>query len=220
MKNRRIELILEEVRPGDSVLNVGCASCDHADRSVWLHRLLFEKASKVVGVDTCMPEDKTANIGKPNIVIADAQQMELGEKFDLIVAGEVIQHLPNPGLFLSRAREHLKEDGRMVITIPNTWEWIKLGRALFGRPSTRLNSYMCWYDKPTLAGLLNQYGFVIDRLEFVPRLPYTYNLGFGGKVVERLTFLFSGIMYRLGLKHLAGNVLFVKCVTDRQEIKK
>ncbi len=55
MKNKRIELILEEVKDSDSVLDVGCASGDHAEDGVNLHQLLCQKARRVVGIDTVTP---------------------------------------------------------------------------------------------------------------------------------------------------------------------
>jgi hypothetical protein len=56
MKNRRIELILEEVKDTDNVLDVGFASRDHAEGNIWIHKLLCEKARRVVGVDKLLPD--------------------------------------------------------------------------------------------------------------------------------------------------------------------
>jgi len=41
------------------------------------------------------------------------------EKFDTIVAGEVIEHLNSPFNFLRECKRILKPDGRLIITTPN-----------------------------------------------------------------------------------------------------
>jgi 2-polyprenyl-3-methyl-5-hydroxy-6-metoxy-1,4-benzoquinol methylase len=128
MKNRRIELILEEVKDTDNVLDVGCASCDYADGNVWLHELLCRKARRVVGVDLITP-DMAAGANNYNIVTTDAESMKLNERFDLIVAGELIEHLSNPGFFLECAKNNLKEGGRLILTTPT----LEIGPALLGQ---------------------------------------------------------------------------------------
>lgn len=59
----------------------------------------------------------------PNSVFvqADVEKLDLGVTplFELIIAGELIEHLNNPGLFLERAKFHLVENGRILITTPN-----------------------------------------------------------------------------------------------------
>lgn len=42
-------------------------------------------------------------------------------RYDCIVSCEGIEHIGNPNLFLKTAREHLTENGLIVITTPNIW---------------------------------------------------------------------------------------------------
>ncbi len=98
MKNKRIELILEEVKDSDSVLDVGCAAGDHAEGGVNLHQLLCEKARRVVGIDTAVPGIP----GQTRIIRADAESMKLNEKFDLIIAGRNRINANYPPRFLTK----------------------------------------------------------------------------------------------------------------------
>ncbi|MBO0181221.1 hypothetical protein J0682_30075, partial [Vibrio parahaemolyticus] len=41
--------------------------------------------------------------------------------FDVIVAGEIIEHLNNPGLFLSGVRRFMHRDSKLVITTINAY---------------------------------------------------------------------------------------------------
>jgi len=88
----------------------------------------------------------------------DVITMDLGQKFDTIVAGELIEHLPNAGAFLENMVKHLNPDGRLVITTPNpfyskqTW---KIWR--YGEPSVH-EEHTCWFDPITLSGLCRMSG--------------------------------------------------------------
>ncbi len=42
-------------------------------------------------------------------------------RYDAIVSCEGLEHIGNPGLFLTTARQHLKPNGILMITTPNIW---------------------------------------------------------------------------------------------------
>ena len=213
MKNKRIELILEEVKDSDTVLNVGCASHDYAEGNIWLHRLLCEKARRVVGIDISPPP----NTGAYNIIKADAESMELNEKFDLIVAGELIEHLSNPGSFFDRSREHLKEGGRLLLTTPNPWDWTRFVRAVLRIPSTPVKDHVCWYDKETITNLANRHGFNVKCVEYIPRIPY--GGGTEGPVAtafEKGVCCISLLLCRIGFHKIASMNTFYKMLLERK----
>jgi 2-polyprenyl-3-methyl-5-hydroxy-6-metoxy-1,4-benzoquinol methylase len=91
----------------------------------------------------------------------NAETMDLGRRFDTIVAGELIEHLENPGLFLRNMQRHLNEDGVLIISTPNpfyqgqTW---KIWR--YGRPEGH-EDHTHWQDPTTLTQLLKRTGFVV-----------------------------------------------------------
>ena len=67
-------------------------------------------------------------MGYNDIIYGDAENFSLGKKFDVVFAGELIEHLSNPGLFLRCAKRHLRENGKLVLTTPNArhpLHWIK-----------------------------------------------------------------------------------------------
>lgn len=63
--------------------------------------------------------------------------------FDIVYAGEIIEHLYNPDLFLSEINRILKKDGYVIITTPNLLAWFNRILALCGiqplflEPSTK-----------------------------------------------------------------------------------
>jgi methionine biosynthesis protein MetW len=55
-------------------------------------------------------------------------------EFDLVTCIKVIEHLFNPASVLSEVRRITKDDGFLVISAPNEYEWLQRLRFLLGKP--------------------------------------------------------------------------------------
>jgi 2-polyprenyl-3-methyl-5-hydroxy-6-metoxy-1,4-benzoquinol methylase len=44
--------------------------------------------------------------------------------FDVVLMGDVLEHLANPGKVLNRVRPLLRESGYLVISLPNALHWV------------------------------------------------------------------------------------------------
>tara|TARA_Y100000310_G_scaffold324261_1_gene385930 strand:- start:638 stop:1366 length:729 start_codon:yes stop_codon:yes gene_type:complete len=56
-----------------------------------------------------------------------------GDKmFDVIYAGEILEHLYNPDRFLEECRRVLKDNGHLIVTTPNLCNWYNRVLMLFG----------------------------------------------------------------------------------------
>ena len=64
----------------------------------------------------------------------DAQALDLGRTFDVVWAGELIEHLSCAGAFLDGARRHLEPGGRLVLTTPNAFAVSNFVYRIGGRP--------------------------------------------------------------------------------------
>jgi SAM-dependent methyltransferase len=170
--DERMKCILAEVRPTDSVLDIGVAnhnSLDAMERGVWLHGLLREKAVLVVGIDIVEAEVIRLREMGYSVILANVETMQLDQKFDVIVAGELVEHLSNPGAFLDRVYDHLLQDGRLIISTPYPWSFICIAGVLLGRLPINVE-HTCWFDPVTLAQLLSRHGFAVIKQKLV-RLP-------------------------------------------------
>lgn len=106
--------------------------------------------------------------GFSNVHVQNAEQFSLPEKFDTIVAGELIEHLSNPGMFLQRAREHLTAGGRVVLTTPYPFSLLYILYALFKFPKTCQNpEHTCWFCPQTLKTLAKRYGYKIVHFDLI-----------------------------------------------------
>jgi SAM-dependent methyltransferase len=107
---------------GKKVLDIACGEG-------YGSRLLLEwGAAEVVGVDVSEDAIVSANknFAKPGIryLCADAQtidQIMVGEKFDLIVSFETIEHLLRPDEYLLAIARLRTQNSCVVITCPNDW---------------------------------------------------------------------------------------------------
>ena len=163
--NQRIRKILEYCR-GD-ILDIGCLqhNIDKTNSANWLHGKLCENFKNVVGIDISEDVLKLRKFGY-TVYRANAENFNLDKKFDTIVAGELIEHLSNPGNFLECAKRHLKKGGILILTTPNPF-WIEYWiRKIFGKLKVN-EEHTAWFDLTVLRQLVSRHGFIIRKYEFI-----------------------------------------------------
>jgi 2-polyprenyl-3-methyl-5-hydroxy-6-metoxy-1,4-benzoquinol methylase len=169
VSNFRSDQILKWVK-GPKVLDVGCTSHTIAiDSRAWLHGRLREKFPDVVGIDISRENvESLKKVGFKNLHVQSAESFELHDKFDTVVAGELIEHLANPGMFLQQAQRHLKDGGTVVLTTPNPFSVAYFLYALLKFPGTCQNvEHTCWFCARTMAELANRAGFKVSHFELI-----------------------------------------------------
>ena len=119
MQENRLDLI-KKMCKGKRVLDVGCAGeMTSYGHPLWLHSQVCEVASSVLGIDNDPKRVNEIRRAGYNVVLEDAEDFNLNERFDVVLAGELIEHLSNPGKFLESAARHLRKGGKLVLTTPN-----------------------------------------------------------------------------------------------------
>ena len=145
---------------GRRVLDLGCV-CHELDvqEPPWLHGFLVEHAASVTGVDFEAEGVAEMNRRGFRAIHADVEQMALGEAFDAIVAGDIVEHLSHPGRLFERAAEHLTPGGVLLVTTPNPLNPLRLLRILTrGRASVN-DQHTCWFTSSVLGQLAERFGF-------------------------------------------------------------
>lgn len=87
---------------------------------------------------------------------------------DLVVMAEVLEHAFDPEWLLREAKRVLRDNGLLLVTVPNAWHWKKVLRFLFRKRLERefLSDHIQHFAKSTLMELLNKEGF--DILSVTP----------------------------------------------------
>lgn len=172
-KNKK-DLIEESVQASDTVLDVGFwgQGVTHTDPQ-WPHKLLKNTGASVYGLD--MVIDRELFPDQTRYQEASAEDFSFPNvSFDVIFAGDLIEHLTNPGLFLARCKEHLKPGGRIVLTTPNTFNLFNLaGKLTNDEPAVNADHTM-YFNGKTLRTLLRKCGFSIEKYQYIYSLEYDY----------------------------------------------
>lgn len=153
--------VIEKFVVGKEVLDVGCAELlgtvnAEAKMERWLHEKIRKQAKEVVGVDVNRREVEALREKGCNIICGDVEQVNIGRKFDVVVAGELIEHLSNPGVFLENMKQHLKDDGILILTTPNRYDFYTFIKAFItGRQPAYekpIAAHVHYYDVSSLKG--------------------------------------------------------------------
>ncbi len=126
-----------------------------------LHGKLASVAHSLVGVDTDrVGIQRLLDMGIRPCFVGDAENLagiaELrGCTFEVVIAGEVIEHVSNPGRLLASCASVLKPGGQLVITTPNAARLHNVGFALFGLELVHPD-HVAWFSPTTLAGALRR----------------------------------------------------------------
>lgn len=114
---------------GKKILHLGCTNYpftkEAIDNQMLLHFELEKNAKELYGFDFDQQGlDILAKSGTKNLYRADLQKLEevaLDKTFDVIIAGEMIEHLSNPGLFLQGIKRFMNEETDLIITTINAY---------------------------------------------------------------------------------------------------
>ena len=157
-----------QIVENNNVLDVGVVQheMNKVDNGTWLHRALCIKSKKIVGLDIDLNGVNFLKERQFNVIHADAQNFELERNFDVITAGDLIEHLDNPGGFLECVKAHLSPGGRLAISTPNPFWWKTYLHVLIKGSSCVHPEHTCWYCERTLIQLLQRHNFRIERLEY------------------------------------------------------
>jgi hypothetical protein len=130
----------------------------------WLHGELSRRAALVIGVDNSAALPSEGLVTSPNSRILRIPLENLSEvtrqfEFDVVVAGELLEHLPDPPGFLGRLRSDSRLSGRtLLVTTPNATALHNCGLAFLRRESQHAD-HLQIYSYKTLNTLFARAGF-------------------------------------------------------------
>jgi SAM-dependent methyltransferase len=160
----RIGWIAEKCR-GKVVLDVGCldeTALGKCGTGHWLHERISQLAHRVIGVDNSSRLPEGGWITGPSSRILKGDLFELGSQagdyseVQVVVAGELIEHLPDALGFLMRLRALLP--GReLIATTPNATSLANVLLAFVNRESMH-RDHLQVYSFKTLATLCSRAG--------------------------------------------------------------
>lgn len=138
----------------------------------WLHSKIAEVAGSLVGFDY-LQEDVEILKDKYGYIayyadVTQLDKLEYQDKFDIVVCGELIEHIENPGLMLDGIKRFMHDESLLIITTPNPWsnERIRLIRSGKLENLWLNKEHVCWYSFETLKQLLDRKGYVEKKYDY------------------------------------------------------
>lgn len=173
----RIAWIRERCR-GRRVIHVGFADAGFRDTQArsgrWLHGHLSEVAADLVGLDAD-PEGVAAarNAGYAAHLVDctdPAAVAALGlDAAELVLAGEVIEHVDAPGPFLDGLATLCRPDGQLIVTTPNALGLVNVAAGLLGGVELNHPDHLMMFTWRTLSELLRRHGWrPVEAATYVP----------------------------------------------------
>jgi SAM-dependent methyltransferase len=168
----RLEALVDAAR-GKRVVHVGFVD-ELLERKraegVWLHERLAAVATSLVGLDSSEEGVARARELGHEAHVVDAQSSDavagLGlEPAEVVIAGEIVEHLDAPGPFLRAMRELVGADGVLVVTTPNAYRLLNFAAPLAGSELVHPD-HTAWHSPRTLRTLLERSGWRVEELAY------------------------------------------------------
>lgn len=165
------EDFLAELCAGKRVLHLGFVDAPFSEertrKKLLLHQRLQERAQLVYGLDV---DQKSVELYRQ--LTGDTQNMvfdllkpqanldPLAQRFDVVLFGEVLEHLLNPAAALANLREIcLRNPGaKLCVTVPNAFSLLEFAVAIGGDELVHPDHYF-YFSPVTLKKLLTDTGF-------------------------------------------------------------
>ena len=160
----REEIILEHARDKD-LLDIGCMGRTMKYK-LWPQVKAIARSYTGIDIQTSK---------SPDVVQGNMETYDFGLTFDVVIAGDVLEHVSNQGLFLANIGRHMRDDAVLIITTPNA-KW----------PTVFLRTHpdhVLWHDRSTLTGIVCRHGLEIRHFQYYyGNKPY---YGFFKRIVTR-----------------------------------
>jgi SAM-dependent methyltransferase len=165
---------LRDLVRGRRVVDLGFVDEGHMGakrgRGTWLHEVVAAEASVAVGIDADAAGVERARELGFDAHAGDVEDREslaaLGvEPAEVVLAGELIEHLDRPGDFLEAVKELVAPDGRLILTTPNAHALTNVLGGLAGRELVNPD-HVSWLSWRTLETLLARHGWRIESLSY------------------------------------------------------
>ncbi|MDQ3002507.1 MAG: class I SAM-dependent methyltransferase [Fibrobacterota bacterium] len=206
----KIDFIIPAIA-GKRVLDLGCVQhvLSNAVKETWLHAHIQKHALNVLGVDLLKEEVQALRAQGYDMVAADVETMDLGKTFEVVVAGDIIEHLGNPGAFMARVHAHLEPEGRFIITTPNPVTFLRFVRLLLLGWIGGNDEHTCWFTRRTMRRLAGMYGFRVERVAYVDDIYHWYFEGPWRWLIPSLPFLAVNWIFCRIRPQLSETLVFV-----------
>ena len=156
------------------VLHLGCVGSTFGSLSARVDFSLkslhgkLTKVSDVTGVD--YSQDVIMQYRKlgifDNILVGNVEQLDelkITDKFDLVIAGDIIEHLSNPGFMLEGIKRFCHNNTVIIITTPHAFGFTNFTKFLLGKYKDGPGHVMT-FNVDNIKNFLNRHGYRVEEV--------------------------------------------------------
>lgn len=186
--DEKAKIFAKYLKKESRILDIGCADGKLGE--------YFKKelGAEVYGVEISKKMAKEAENRLDKVFCADIEKDSLKIKenfFDYIVFADVLEHLQFPEEALKKCRKFLKEEGRIVVSLPNIASAamrldLLLGRFSYTEQGILDNTHLRFYTKKTGKEFIERSGFKVLNTEGLRNALYFRNIQKGFDVLRIL----------------------------------
>lgn len=185
------DAICKNVPAGEAVLDVGCGNGIISRAVGAMGYMVTGIDSSAITIDAAQSSNKLTNV--KFIVVAAGKLAPQHSKYAAIICSEVLEHLEDPSSLLMILRESLKDNGILLVTVPNgkgprerfvtkpvqylqkknnlIWKLVSLVKKMLGYTGKTVQSsaddlsHIQFYTYTTLSNLAQSHGFRITEIK-------------------------------------------------------
>lgn len=166
------QALIDAIGRPRSVLDVGCGAGLNG-------AVARGRGATVVGIEpspsgAALARERLAEVVPADVESDDSLAHHLGDRrFDLILLGDVLEHLRDPGAALGRLLRHLDDEGRVVISVPNVAAWTVRAGLLAGRFDYTASgildqTHLRFFTRESIVRLVEDAGLEVLRVDQNP----------------------------------------------------
>ncbi len=183
--------IIKKYTEGKRVLDCGCVGSAESGVHTpkFLHKKLVESSKSVLGIDIAEEGLKKLKEQGYNVMQGNIENICINQTFDVAVAGDIIEHVSNMGLFLDNVKRHMNADGVLIVHTPNPFGITRFYHMLIKKYVEVNPDHVCYYDLMTIKQALKRHGYEVVEEHYVHSLSPPF---FKKLVIDLFLFLSAG----------------------------
>lgn len=149
-------------------------------------RALIEHGCRVTAIERDVESGHAARQVCERVLIADVEEIDLAqalsaESFDIVLLGDVIEHLRHPERLLGKLHRLLTAHGSLVVSLPNVAHAslrlsLLQGRFEYGPWGLLDSTHLHFFTRASMSGMFARAGWVITETRDVQLEPLSWEL--------------------------------------------